>query len=115
MDVVIGRDLDLDDRYAIPDDGKRYEILDGAVVMTPPPGTGHQRVVARFVELLAEPARQLGLTVLPAPVAWRISPGHVPEPDVVVASNDVIAPRAIEGPPVLVIEVLSHHPHPLRR
>ena len=107
MDVVIGRDLDLDDLYTTPDDGNRYEILDGAIVMSPPPGTAHQDVVASLLGLLREPARQLGLKALPAPVAWRISPGYVPEPDVIVASNEVISSRAVEGPPVLVIEVLS--------
>ena len=35
MDVVIGRDLDLDDLFTTPDDGNRYEILDGAFVITP--------------------------------------------------------------------------------
>ena len=107
MDVVIGRDLDLDDLYTTPDDGNRYEILDAALVMTPAPGTAHQSVVARLIELLGAPARQLGMRALPAPVAWRIGPGNVPEPDVVVASNDLITSRAIEGPPALVIEVLS--------
>ena len=104
---MIGRDLDLDDLYTTPNDGNRYEILDGALVMTPAPGTAHQSVAARLIELLAEPARQLGMRALPAPVAWRIAPGQVPEPDIVVASGDVITSRAIEGPPALVIEVLS--------
>ena len=45
--------------------------------------------------------------MLLGPVAWRISPGQVPEPDIVVAAPDVITARAVEGPPVLVIEVLS--------
>ena len=107
MDVVIGRDLDLEDLYTTPDDGNRYEILDGAIVMTPPPSMAHQNVVTRLVVLLDEPARQRGLKVWPAPVAWRIGPGHVPEPDVLVASPDVITSRAVEGPPALVIEVLS--------
>ena len=107
MDVVIGRELDLDDLYTTPDDGNRYEILDGAVVMTPPPGTAHQRVSMRLSLLLGEPARQRGLTLLAAPVAWRIGPGRVPEPDLVAAADSVITPRAVEGPPALVVEVLS--------
>ena len=107
MDVVIGRDLDLDDLYTTPDDGNRYEILDGAIVMTPPPNMAHQNVVTRLVVLLDKPALQRGLKVWVAPVAWRIGPGQVPEPDVVVASPDVITTRAVEGPPALVVEVLS--------
>lgn len=104
---MIGRDLDLDDLYTTPDDGNRYEILDGAIVMTPPPAIAHQSVVTRLLVLLDKPARQLGLRVFPAPTAWRIGPGQVPEPDLVVASTDVITSRAVEGPPVLVIEVMS--------
>ena len=104
---MIGRELDLEDLYTTPDDGNRYEILDGALVMTPAPAIAHQRVVTRLPVLLDEPARKLGLTVLVAPAAWRIGPGQVPEPDVVVAAEDVIALRAVEGPPVLVVEVLS--------
>ena len=107
MDVVVGRELDLEDLYNTPDDGNRYEILDGALLMTPAPGAEHQDAVGSLLELLREPARQLGFKALPAPMAWRIGPGNVPEPDVVVASKDLISSRAIEGPPVLVIEVLS--------
>ena len=107
MDVVIGRELDLDDLYTTPDDGNRYEILDGALLMTPALGMPHQSAVARLIELLAEPARRVGMRALPAPFAWRIGPGNVPEPDVVVASHAVLTARAIEGPPALVIEVLS--------
>lgn len=107
MDVVLGRALDLEDLYATPDDGNRYEILDGALVMTPPPGTRHQHVSGRLFILLDHAARPLGLEVLTAPVAWRIGPGHVPEPDLVVAHPDSITPRAVEGAPILVIEILS--------
>lgn len=107
MDVVLGRALDLEDLNATPDDGYRYEILDDAFVMTPPPSTGHQSVVVRLIGILLPAAQTLGLTVLTAPVAWRIGPGHVPEPDIVVAHQETIRPSAVEGRPVLVIEVLS--------
>ena len=30
---------------ALPDDGKRYEVLDGELFVTPAPGSPHQRAV----------------------------------------------------------------------
>ena len=107
VDIVIGRELDFEDLYTTPDDGNRYEILDGALVMTPAPSTDHQSVLLRLCFLLDAPAREHGMTVLPAPTAWRIGPGQVPEPDIIVAPRAVITRRAVEGPPTLVIEILS--------
>ena len=104
---MIDRDLDLEDLYTTPDDGNRYEILDGAIVMTPPPNIGHQSVSMELSVLLHRAIEGLGLKVLPAPVAWRIGPGQVPEPDLIVASPAVLTARAVEGPPILVVEVLS--------
>lgn len=107
MDVVIGRELDLEDLYNTPDDGNRYEILDSALVMTPAPNRAHQRAVLRLAMLLDGPARELGHEVFTAPFAWRIGPGQVPEPDVIVAAPAVTTERAVEGSPALVVEVLS--------
>ena len=104
---MIGRELDLEDLYTTPDDGNRYEILDGALIMTPPPSTDHQNVLLRLCVLLDAPAREHGMKVLPAPTAWRIGPGQVPEPDLIVATHDVITRRAVEGPPMLAVEILS--------
>jgi Uma2 family endonuclease len=107
MDIVLGRDLDLGDLYATPDDGNKYEILDGALVMTPPPSTLHQNASAELHVALHAAARTAGLKVLAAPVAWRIGPGQVPEPDLVVAAPEHITQRAVEGPPALVVEIVS--------
>ena len=107
VDVVIGRELDLDDLYNTPDDGNRYEILDGALVMTPAPSRSHQRALLAVAVLLREPAREAGFEVFPAPFAWRIGPGQVPEPDVIVVAPEATTERAVKGAPVLVVEVLS--------
>lgn len=105
--TVIDRPLDLADLLATPDDGNRYEVLDGALVMTPPPGTSHQHVVGELFVLLRRAARPLGLQTFVAPVAWRIGPGEVPEPDLIVAAPEAVTERAIVGRPLLVVEVLS--------
>ncbi|MBV8527210.1 MAG: Uma2 family endonuclease [Candidatus Dormibacteraeota bacterium] len=107
MDVVIDRELDLEDLYSLPDDGNRYEILDGAVVMTPPPNTAHQNVAAELTAILRDATRGRRLKVFFAPFAWRIGPGQVPEPDLVVAPPEAFTARALERPPLLVVEILS--------
>ncbi|MGI8721769.1 MAG: Uma2 family endonuclease [Geodermatophilaceae bacterium] len=107
MKIVIDRPLDLEDLLATPEDGNRYEVLDGALVMTPPPGTSHQRVVGELFVLLRQAARPLGLQTFVAPVAWRIGPGQVPEPDLLVAAPEAVTERAIVAAPLLVVEVLS--------
>lgn len=33
-----------DDYHNLPDDGKRYEIIGGELLMTPAPGTNHQKI-----------------------------------------------------------------------
>ena len=44
--------LTYEDYCALPDDGKRHEILDGELYMTPSPGVAHQRVAGNlFVAL----------------------------------------------------------------
>jgi Uma2 family endonuclease len=41
------------DEYArLPDDGNRYEVIDGEVLVTPAPSTDHQEVLARLLEAL---------------------------------------------------------------
>lgn len=107
MASLIDRPFDLEDLLGTPDDGNRYEVLDGALVVTPPPGPDHQAVVAELLVILHRAARPLGLRVFPAPLAWRIAPGQVPEPDLMVVTPDAIGARAIERPPLLVVEVLS--------
>src|SRR5688572_24396350 len=38
----------------LPDDGNRYEVIDGEVCVTPSPGPKHQRVAANLFRVLAE-------------------------------------------------------------
>lgn len=97
--------FDLQDLIDAPDDGYRYEVVDGALVVNAAPSWRHQRVVARLTRLLEDAARG-ALVVLPAPV-WRLAPGQVPEPDLVVCHRDALGAHAVEGVPELVVEVLS--------
>jgi Uma2 family endonuclease len=99
------------DYAAIPDDGKRYELHEGDLSVTPAPGTRHQRVVGELFILLAQQVktRQLG-QVFVSPIDCILSETSVVQPDIVYVGRDrltAISERGIEGSPTLVVEVLS--------
>ena len=88
-----------------PDDGHRYELIDGTLVVTPAPSRRHQRAVLRLATLLA--AAPPELEVLTAPFDVKISEVTALQPDVLVLARDEPADRFLTTPPLLVAEVLS--------
>jgi Uma2 family endonuclease len=90
----------------MPDDGHRFELVDGVLVMSPSPRPLHQRVVARLLAALT-PGCPDDLEVLPAPVDVVLADDTVLIPDVVVGRRADFTERALMGPPVLAIEVFS--------
>jgi Uma2 family endonuclease len=101
--------LEYEDLRAAPDDGNRYELLDGDVSVTPAPSPSHQRIVLgltlRFVEYFH--GRGLG-EVFVAPIDVILTKRDVVEPDIVVVSDPrQVSERGIEGAPALVVEILS--------
>ena len=100
---------------ALPNDGKRYEVHAGELVMTPAPGSDHQVVLMRLLRVLDRhvEAHDLGL-VLPAPLDVILSEDPrettVVEPDIVYLAVDrlpALRQRGVVGPPTLVVEILS--------
>ncbi len=103
------RRLEYSDYAAIPPDGKRYEILRGDLSVTPAPSPQHQRISRRLLVRFEEyfHARSVG-EVFYAPIDVILSPEDVVQPDmIVVADPEQISQRGIEGPPLLVVEILS--------
>ncbi|MBI4638387.1 MAG: Uma2 family endonuclease [Candidatus Rokubacteria bacterium] len=99
------------DYEALPADGRRYELHEGELSVTPAPGTQHQRVVGRLYRLLCQhaEAHRLG-EVFVSPVDCILSDTTVVQPDIVYvesARSPLVSARGIEGPPTLVVEVLS--------
>lgn len=90
----------------MPDDGHRYELVDGALVVTPAPNVRHQTCVLALGMLLYS-ARGEGHRVLIAPVDVRLSPTTVVQPDVLVARQSDLTDTRLEGAPLLAVEVLS--------
>ncbi len=104
----LNRKLDYADYAAIADDGKRYEILEGGLHVTPAPSTAHQHASKRLqrqIEAYFE-GRSLG-EVFDAPIDVILSAHDVVQPDLVVARPEQVSQRGLEGAPLLVVEILS--------
>lgn len=95
-----------DDLAAMPQDGHRYELVDGALLVTPTPNIRHQTCVTALATLLYA-ARGRTHRVLVAPVDVRLSATTVLQPDVVVGRRSDFSEARLEGVPMLVAEVLS--------
>ena len=93
---------------ALPDDGRRYEVVDGLLVVSPPPTYWHQAVSAALLRQLSEQA----------PVDWHVlvelglplgTDGRVPDVSVVSARAPLRPGAPLPGPEHvgLVVEVVS--------
>ena len=94
------------DLDAMPDDGRRYELLDGSIIVTPAPGKRHQRVERRLVRLLEDHAPP-HLEVFAAPLDVELPSGDVVEPDVLVITRNDPDARTVTEVPQLIVETLS--------
>ena len=109
--LMMGRrtQLTYDDFAALPDDGKHYELLAGVLYVNPSPGLPHQHTAKRAFFQICEYFEENGLAeVFFAPFDVILSEHDVAEPDIlVVAAASQFSPRGVEGPPALVVEVIS--------
>jgi len=103
-----GEPFTVEDLEQMPDDGRRYELIDGMLIVSPAAAPLHQRV-AFMLGLLLEEACPEDLVVFGTPVNVRFSSHSALEPDVSVARvADAQGARArLTGTPLLVAEVLS--------
>jgi Uma2 family endonuclease len=101
------RPLTVEDLYLLPDDGNRYELDDGLLVVSPAPVVGHQAVVHQLGVML-EAACPAGFVVLPGS-GVEMSPIQYRVPDLVVVRADdaSFGAASVTKPPVLAIEVAS--------
>src|ERR1700685_368910 len=76
-----------DDLETLPEDGFRWELVDGQLLVTPAPRLRHQRVIRRLCRLLTA-ACPGELEVVLSPYDWKISLTTVFEPDLMVVRKD---------------------------
>ncbi|MBA3653480.1 MAG: Uma2 family endonuclease [Actinobacteria bacterium] len=100
--------LTVEDVWAMPDDGRRRELIDGVLIVSPSPRLPHQRVATRLVGLLLAACPD-ELEVFAAPLDWVISDTTLLQPDVIVARKADYAPHGpnLRKAPVFVVEVRS--------
>lgn len=95
----------------LPEDGNRYEVIDGVLYMTTAPSSFHQWIVRRLDRFVGIPLEDQAVAyVFTAPIGV-LMPGCDPvQPDFVVVRRtkaSIIRERRIRGVPDLIAEVLS--------
>ena len=103
--------LTYEDYCQIPNDGNRYEVIDGVLYMSPSPKFKHQRISIKIAASLFTfvEEHKLGV-VLEAPFDIILSETDVVIPDILFISNErasIITEKNAQGAPDLLIEILS--------
>ena len=111
MSTVLRTHLTYADYRLIPDDGRRYELLEGQLHVTPAPGLEHQHVSKRLFTILLRFFEDGGRgEVFYAPLDVILAEDDVVQPDLVVVRDPAQrSSRGIEGAPFLLVEVISPH------
>lgn len=95
----------------LPDDGKRYELIEGDLFVTPAPVPFHQTVSGRLMHALMSQLEDTGIAIVfHAPCDILLADTTVVQPDLAIvrrARKSIVTHRAIEGPPDVVVEILS--------
>jgi Uma2 family endonuclease len=100
--------------YAAIDDGRRYQVVDGELIVTPSPNTFHQRALFTLAGRLdsylqAHPVGEAFFA--PFDVILRVeAPAIVVQPDLLFVSAErsaIVTEANIQGAPDLVVEILS--------
>jgi Uma2 family endonuclease len=103
------------DYAALPDDGHRYEIIDGVLYVAPPTRTVfHQQIAAcigyYFYSYITLKDRG---NVIAGPIDVEFAPRTVVQPDLLVllggVSSEFLLSSHVTGPPDLVVEILEPH------
>jgi Uma2 family endonuclease len=96
------------------DEDARCEIMDGELYMMSAPTIDHQRILMELAYQIKHFLRGKSCEVFPAPFSVRLSPAEdlsddtVLEPDIaVVCDPSKLDKRSCNGPPDMVIEILS--------
>jgi Uma2 family endonuclease len=100
------------DVQQLPDDGNRYEAIEGELYVTPAPSLRHQTISTRlFLELARLLVDGGHGRVWFAPVGvWFPATDEGVQPDLIFVSNErrgILAPEGLRGAPDLVVEILS--------
>ncbi len=100
-----GRPFTVAELDRMPDDGRRYELLDGVLIVSPRPTTVHQVVAGRLYGMLSGACPE-DLCVVPEP-AVELGPQTEFDPDLVAVRMDQVGGAKFTEPPLLMVEIRS--------
>ncbi len=105
----------LEELHSLPDDGNKYELINGELLVTPPPTDDHETIISRLSRILDTYVAQHGLGLVYRPRAVVRTRGSEVEPDLMVRQPQGHRKAKWEDAPMpsLVVEVLS--PYTRRR
>jgi len=100
-----------EDYRQLPDDGRRYEVIEGELVMAPSPARKHQEIIVNLGLALGFfiKSHSLGKFYF-APFDVLLSEYTVVQPDILFISNErlsVLTEENVQGAPDLIVEILS--------
>jgi Uma2 family endonuclease len=98
--------LTVHDLEGIPYDSRRYELIDGVLIVSPAPGRRHQKIAYRLYGVL-EASCPPEFEVVGAPFAVHHGDKIELQPDVLVGRDEDFTDKDLPVPPVLAVEVLS--------
>ncbi|MFC3995857.1 Uma2 family endonuclease [Nocardiopsis sediminis] len=100
--------LTVDDLERMPDDGNRYELVDGRLDVSPSPATRHTLIQNLLVTHIGLTAIRQGYVALTDPgITFNADRTHHRRPDVAVVRTQDIEHPNLTRPPVLAVEVVS--------
>ncbi len=112
MPAVLDRYYTRSEVLAFPDDGNRYELVHGELLVTPAPSFGHQDVVLDVATRLRDYAKAHGVghvMISPADISWGRPDDVLVQPDIFVVAPDDARSRQwhLLRSFLLIVEVLS--------
>jgi Uma2 family endonuclease len=96
----------------LPEDGNRYEVIDGVLYVSPPPLTIHQLLSRRLLFFFYALELEGKGFVYNAPTDLRMQGCDPVHPDLLylkASQRSQIKDKWVEGPPFLLVEILSPH------
>jgi len=109
--AVLPRLLTRRDYLELPEDGPRYQLIQGELFMAPAPNRFHQHISGNIEYALRRYLEDHPIGLLyDAPFDVTLTDINVFQPDILFVSNErksLFDQHGLEGPPDLVIEILS--------
>lgn len=100
------RPLTVEDLERLPDDGHRYDLIDGSLIVAPGPELIHQTVQSNLLRILFSACPE-ELFVYGSPTDVVLADDTVLQPDLMVVRRSDRGGRRLTAVPLLVVEILS--------